>query len=323
MPRFRCALLLMAALIAAAPAAAQFKPTRPVELVVHSGPGSGSDVVARAMVSLMEQQKLTPVPLRVVNKAGGGSAVAMSYLAEKQGDPHVLGFFAALWITQPLVSAEVKVTIRDLSPVARLIDEPALIVVRGDAPYKTLADFIDAAKKAPGQLKQSGGSVSGRDNVIRQVIQKATGAQWSYISYPSGGERVSALLGGHVNLIVMEPQEASQHLRAGSIRPLALVAEKRLAGFPGVPTLAEAGVKASNVPQVRGIVAPPGVSRDALAYWEEVFSRLSKSAEWRKFIADSQFEGDFIGGSGLGVFFDEFSAQMREVFREAGIKVVR
>src|SRR5262245_31824359 len=186
----------LAALVASTAAPAQgFKPTRPVEAVVHTGPGGGSDVLARAVANMMEKEKLLPVRMQVVNKTGGGGAVAAAYLAEKKGDPNTIGFFTGVWLTGPLTSAEANVTLKDLTPVARLVLEPAVIAVKADAPYKSLPDFIAAAKKSPGQLRQSGGSVTSRDNVVRQLLQRNTGAQWAFISFPGGGERIAALLG--------------------------------------------------------------------------------------------------------------------------------
>src|SRR5205814_9628120 len=168
--------IAIAALCAAALGSANaYKPTRPVEVVVHTGPGGGSDLLARAVATMIEKEKLLPVRMQVVNKTGGGSAVAAAYLAEKAGEQHTIGFFTGVWLTSPLTSAEAKVTLRDLTPIARLVLEPALIAVKADAPYRTLGDFIVAAKQQPGQLKQSGGSVTSRDNVVRQLLQKATG----------------------------------------------------------------------------------------------------------------------------------------------------
>src|SRR6267142_2294709 len=256
------------AMFAAALVVAQaqaFTPARPVEVVVHTGPGGGSDLLARAVVGMIEKEKLVPVRMQVVNKTGGGSTVAAAYLAEKKGDPHTIGFFTGVWLTSPITTAEAKVTLRDLTPVARLVLEPALIAVKVDAPYKTLRDFVEAAKKNPGQLKQSGGSVTSRDNVVRQLLQKNSGAHWAFISFPGGGERIAALLGGHVNMMV-----------------LAQVSEKRLAAFPDVPTLKEAGFDVPSVPQVRGVVAPPGIPAENVAYWEEVLRKLTRTASWRR-----------------------------------------
>src|SRR5688572_26992817 len=162
----------------------EFKPSRQIEAVVHTGPGGGSDLLARAIAEMLQKEKLVPQRLQVVNKSGGGSAVAMSYLAEKKGETHTIGFFTGVWVTNPLTTAEATVTIKDLTPVVRLVLEPAVIAVKADSPYKSMKDFIEAAKKNPKKLSQSGGSVTSRDNLVRLVIQKATGAQWNFISFP-------------------------------------------------------------------------------------------------------------------------------------------
>jgi len=312
---------LVAALVATQ--AQAFTPTRTVEVVVHTGPGGGSDILARAAVLMIEKEKLVPVRMQVVNKTGGGSTVAAAYLAEKKGEPHTIGFFTGVWLTSPITTAEARVTLRDLTPIARLVLEPALVAVKADAPYKTLRDFTEAAKKTPGQLKQSGGSVTSRDNVVRQLLQKNSGARWAFISFPGGGERISALLGGHVNLMVIEPAEAGEHIRAGNMRVLAQVSEKRLAAFPDVPTLKEAGFDVPSVPQVRGVVAPPGIPADNVTYWEDVFRKLTRTASWKKYLEDNQFEDGYQNGTELAKFYDEFTGQMRGILQEAGIKIVR
>jgi putative tricarboxylic transport membrane protein len=109
-------MLVGAAAFAVAAHAAAFTPTRPVEVVVHTGPGGGSDLLARAAVQMIEKEKLVPVRMQVVNKAGGGSTLAAAYLSEKKGEPHTIGFFTGVWLTSPLTSAEAKVTLRDLTP---------------------------------------------------------------------------------------------------------------------------------------------------------------------------------------------------------------
>jgi len=300
-----------------------FTPTRPVEAVVHTGPGGGSDLLARAVALMIEKEKLLPVRMQVVNKTGGGGAVAAPYLAEKKGEQHTIGFFTGVWLTNPLTSTEAKVSLKDLTPVARLVLEPAVIAVKADSPYKTLAEFVNAAKQKPMELKQSGGSITSRDNVVRQQLQQVSGARWAFISFPGGAERISALLGGHVNMMVIEPAEAGEHIRAGNMRVLAQVTESRLAAFPNVPTLKEAGFNITPVPQVRGVVAPPGIPAANVAYWEGVFKRLTQTESWKKFLADNQFEDGYQGAAELTKFYEQFSDQMRGILKEAGVKTVR
>jgi len=215
------------------------------------------------------------------------------------------------------------VTIKDLTPVVRMVLEPAVIAVKADSPYKTMKDFIDAAKKAPKQLAQSGGSITSRDNLMRLLIQKATGAQWNFISFPSGGERLSNLLGGHVQMMVIEPQEAGEQIRAGNLRVIASLTEKRLATLPNVPTIKEQGIDVPIIPQARGVVAPPAVPHSVVQYWEGVFDRFDKTATWKQYVEQNQFEEAYMKGPALSKFFDDLTVQMRDVLKEAGAKVLR
>ena len=327
MKRFRYSLpvaLAGVALLLPHPAASQeFKPSKQIETVVHTGPGGGSDLFARAIAEMLQKEKLISQRMQVVNKSGGGPAVAMAYLAEKKGDSHTIGFYTGVWVTNPLTTVEATVTLKDLTPVTRLVLEPAVIAVKADSPYKTVKDFIEAAKKNPKQLNQSGGTVLSRDNLMRLLLQKATGAQWNFISFPSGGERLSNLLGGHVQMMVIEPQEAGEQIRAGNLRVIATLTEKRLASLPNVPTIKEQGIDVPLIPQARGMLLPPAAPKEVIAYWEGVFDAFVKTPTWKQYVEQNQFEDAYLKGAALNKFIDGLKDQMREVLKEAGAKVVR
>ncbi|HZZ92857.1 MAG TPA: tripartite tricarboxylate transporter substrate binding protein [Usitatibacter sp.] len=312
-----------AALLTVLPVHADWKPTRPVDFVVHTGPGGGNDVLARAIATMFEQEKLVPVRMNVVNKPGGGGAVAAAYVYEKKDDPNTIGFVTSVWIATPLTQKEARITIRDLKPIAQLVREPAVIVVRADSPFKSLGQFIDAAKAKPGELKQSGGSITSRDNIVREQLAHATGAKWAYVSFPGGGERLAALLGGHVDMMVIEPEEAGEQIRAGKLRALCQLTQARLPSYPDTPTLKEAGFDITPTPQIRGVVAPPQMPADAVAYWTDRFAKLRQTASWKKYIHDNQLEDDFVPGARFGQVIDDTQKQLREQFIQAGIKVAR
>jgi putative tricarboxylic transport membrane protein len=315
---------LFFALAVAAPAvAAAWAPTKPVEVIVHTGPGGGSDILARAVATMMEKEKLVPVRMQVVNRPGGNGAVAAAALYERKGDPNTIGFITSVWIAGPITTSEAKITVHDLKPIAQLMKEPAVIAVRADSPFKTLKDFIEAAKAAPGHLKQSGGSVTSRDNIVRQQLQHVTGTKWAYVSFPGGGERLAALLGGHVDIMVIEPQEAGEQVRAGKLRVLTQLTETRLPGYPNVPTLREAGFDFTPTPQIRGVVAPPEQPAEATAYWIDRFDKLRHTASWKKYIADNQLEEDWVPGPDFAKAMKGIEAELREQFQQAGIKTVR
>jgi len=317
------ALVGVAIFLPAHAAGQDFKPTKQIETVVHTGPGGGSDLFARAIAEMLQKEKLISQRLQVVNKSGGGPAVAMAYLAEKKGDTHTVGYYTGVWVTNPLTTVEATVTLKDLTPVTRLVLEPAVIAVKADSPYKTVKDFIEAAKKNPKQLNQSGGTILSRDNLMRLLLQKATGAQWNFISFPSGGERLSNLLGGHVQMMVIEPQEAGEQIRAGNLRVIATLTEKRLASLPNVPTIKEQGIDVPLIPQARGMLLPPAAPKEVVVYWEGVFDAFVKTPTWKQYVEQNQFEDAYLKGAALNKFIDALKDQMREVLKEAGAKVIR
>jgi len=303
--------------------AADWKPTGPVTLVVHAGPGGGNDVFGRAMLQIMDKEKLLPVRFTLINKVGGGSAIAMNYLKEKAGDDLTIGLYTSTFFINPLVAEDATTTMETLTPIANLLYEPALVVVRADSPFKTLLEFIEAAKANPNKYKQSAGNILAREAVVRQLIMQKTGAAWSYISFPSAGERMSALLGGHTDIMMIEPSEESGLIKSGKMRALAQIATKRLDGFPDVPTLKEAGVDIIDVPQVRGVLAPPNISKEAIAYYQDLFEKLTKTDGWKAYMKETQLEPAFMSSAELKAFTKTYTDQSRDTLKTLGVKVVR
>jgi putative tricarboxylic transport membrane protein len=124
-------------------------------------------------------------------------------------------------------------------------------------------------------------------------------------------------------MMVMEPQEAGEHIKAGNLRVIAAVTEKRLPSFPDVPTIKEQGIDVPIIPQARGVLAPPGAGDDVVKYWDGVFGRFVKTPAWKKYLSDNQLEDGYLAGAAVTKFFDGLTVQMREVLKEAGVKIVR
>jgi putative tricarboxylic transport membrane protein len=296
-----------------------FTPSRPVELVVHSAPGGGSDVFAHAVVAMANAEKLLSQPMRVVNRTAGASAQAMEYLAQKRGDGHTIAVFTNTWIATPLTRKDSAHTVRDFTPVVRLVLEPTIVVVRGDSSYRNMGDFIAAAKRQPGALKQAGGSLTAIESLTGLLIQSATGAKWTFISTPAVSDRMSNLLAGKVDIVIPQPQDANEHIASGKLRPIAAITERRLSVLPDVPTIREQGIAIPIIANVRGILGPPDMPAAAAQYWEDFFARLAKTASWRKYVEENQVEDVFLRGAEMTPFLNEQIDVMRRMLREAGV----
>jgi putative tricarboxylic transport membrane protein len=303
--------------------ASAFLPSRPVELVVHSAPGGGSDVFAHAVIAMAEAEKLLAQPVRVVNKTTGASAQAMDYLAERKGDDHTLAIFTNTWLATPLTRKEPTRAITEFTPIVRLVLEPTIAVVRADSSFRTMADFVAEAKRSPGSLKQAGGSATAIESLTGLLIQSATGAKWTFISTPAVSERMANLLAGRVDIIIPQPQDANEHIAAGRVRPIAAMTEHRLRVLPEVPTLGEQGIAIPIIANVRGIVGPPGMPAAARRYWEDFFARLAKTASWKRYVEENQVEDVFLRGDELTPYLADQIGAMRKVLGEAGVAVAR
>jgi putative tricarboxylic transport membrane protein len=316
------AVALVCSILSGSPTLA-FQPTGPIEVVVHSAPGGGSDVFARALADIITQEKLLSQPLQIVNKIEGAGLEAMAYLVEKKGADHTIAIFTNTWVATPLTRKDAKHTVKDLTPVVRLVLEPTIAVVRGDSPYKSMSDFVAAAKKDPGALKQAGGSVTAIESLTGLLLQSATGAKWTFIPTPAIKDRIGGVLAGDVHIIIPQPQDVNDHIVAGRLRPIAALTEKRLAILPDLPTIKEQGIDVPIIANARGVLAPPGVAKEVVEFWEDFFARLVKTPSWRKYLEENQVEDVFIKSAELGPFLDEQTVLMRSVLKQAGVTVAR
>src|SRR6187402_1934228 len=111
---------------------AQYVPKQTIEFVVHNGPGFGPDAFGRAIISIIEQENLAPVRFQVANRVGGGGATAAAYMISKKGDPNVIGLYTSAWISNSLVQTEATARVQDMTSIARLVLEPAVVAVRAE-----------------------------------------------------------------------------------------------------------------------------------------------------------------------------------------------
>jgi putative tricarboxylic transport membrane protein len=301
------------------PAAESAYPKKPITFITHSGPGGGMDTMLRRIADILAKERIVTQPIHVENIQGGSGAKAMAALVKRKGDDHVLAGLTSVWISAPLISPELKVSYRDMTPVALLGFDPNLAVVKADSRFKSFKELVDFARANPKQIKQAGGSVTSTPNFDRMALGKATGATWDYVAFASGGEAVTALLGGHVHLVIGQPADMGGHLKAGTLRPLATFSEARLAGYPQLPTLAESGISARvSRGTIRGILGPPEMPAEAVRFWEETLRRVTQTPAFQQFIADIELFPKFVSGREFHKILDEETANVSGFLGEIG-----
>jgi len=300
---------------ASASAVAIIQPTHPVEFVISTAPGGGSDMYARAMATIIENKKFSPQPVTPLNKEGGSGAVAFQYVFEKTGDMHyvmiTLNSFFTTIITQKLAF---KAT--DFTPVANLALDPFFLWVNDDSPWKTAQDFVDAAKKD--SLTVAGTGAKQEDEALFRRIQDTMQTKpFTYISQTSGATVAAAVAGhqGGVVASVNNPSEGLQLYQAKKMKPLCafMPASPTTAVYASLPTCKSQGIAIDDYFIMRAIMAPPGLSAGQQAFWVDVFKKVYDSDEWKKFMSDNALQPDFKSGPEFLLFIQQYQQLHQDI----------
>ena len=316
-------LLLTAQFVhAAAPATTTWKPSKPIEFVVPALAGGSLDRPARLMQKIWQDEKLLEVPVVIVNRGGGGQAVGYTYVHGNAADAHRL-----LLVSGPLLSNHItgrsKLNYTDFSLIGQLYNEYNVLSVRADGPFKTTNDLIARLKQAPDSLSVAIGTSLGNGSHVSIALPfKRAGIdikRLRTVVFPSAGESISNLLGGHLDYATGGLSVAAAHWKAGRLRLLALSAPKRLEGeYASIPTWKEQGIDAV-VSNSRFMFAPPGLTPAQIVYWDKLFRRTVASPHWKKAVLQEQWVDEYIGSAELKPYIAREYAETREILGDLGM----
>lgn len=268
----------------APPAQAQWKPTERVTYLIGVAPGGTVDLYARGIRDSLEALKLTNgQSVLPENKVGAGGAIAMQQLRSMQGNGHWLSTFHTGAIAGA-VTGLIRADVREFQPVAMMVEETSLVAVRADSPLKDAKDLVAALKADPAKLRIAVAPALGQNThlalakplkVAGVAIDKLTMAP-----FRSSGESVTALLGGHVDVVSATAPVIVPHVAAGKLRILASAAAERGTGpLADVKTWREQGVPADYV-SYNGVMLPPGVNAEQIRFWEDALRKVSQDKAW-------------------------------------------
>ena len=302
--------------------AADWKPTKPIELIAPAGPGGGWDLLARTMPKALTEDKLVSQPVLVTNKPGGGGATGWNYLKSKSGQGEFLAMTSALVLQNNLLGKS-ELTYKDFYPLANLMTEWEVVAVKADAPWKDGKEFFEAMKKDPTNMHIGVGPALGNNDHIQFLaLTKLFGADpkaVKFVVYPNtAAEQIPALLGGHIKAITISLGETMEQVKAGKIRILGVSSDKRLKELPNVPTWKEQGVDFI-YPHWRGVIAAPGLSPEQQKFWGDTIAKMVKTPTWKKAMQNLDWEEYFQTPAEHAKFLAEKNLQMRESLSAVGL----
>lgn len=299
------------------PANAQSYPTRPIELVVPTSAGSGTDIYARVLSDIVRNEKLLPHPLVVNNRTGGGSVIAYKYFQTKRGDPYTM-LAATGTVAIMAIRPDVNIALENYTPLALFAVDPQAIMVGADQPYKTLKDLVEAAQKAPGTIVCAITNPLGSGRLVVHLLEKlAPGAKFKFVTFKGGGEAVLSVAGGHTHFTTENLSEGLSMLEGKKLRALALTSQKRMPQLPDLPTATEAGYK-MDVGTIRGFAFTAGVPAEAVKVMESVLEKAHKTKQWKDHAARHYYEDRYMGSAEYTKFLAQRIEEYRDFIKEVG-----
>ena len=275
---FAAALLAFAPLVPAQDA----YPTKPVTMIVPFPPGGVADIVGRPLAAVME--KTLKQPVIVVNRTGAGGAVGMAAVAKATPDGYTilmaLSSISIFPVYDRINGKTPAYEMKEFAPIALVTADPTVLVVRADGPYKTLKDFVDAAKANPGKINYSSSGVYGTLHVAMEIFANAAGIRLFHVPYQGGGPAVTALLGGQVEALASGPAAAIGQIKGGKMRALASWSTQRLALLPDLPTFKELGYDAEFYIWA-GVFAPAATPAPIVARLREAVRNAVSDPDFR------------------------------------------
>ncbi len=308
--------LLLGSMLAQAAGA---EPALPhLRIIAPAAPGGGWDQTARVMQQVLHAAGLVGTA-SVENIPGAAGTIGLArFISAERGNGDAL-MASGLIMLGAIVTHQSSVTLRDVTPIARLTGEYEAVVVPVSSPFRSLADLLRAFKARPESISWGGGSAGGTDQILAGLIADAVSVpprRVNYIAFSGGGESLSAILGGQVTVGVNGLAEFASQIEAGTVRVLALSGPERVAGVDA-PTLREAGVNVE-LENWRSVVAPPGVSAADKERLEGVIDAMVRSEPWRKALAQYRWTDRYLRGEAFARFVVDEETRVQAILRKLG-----
>ncbi|QNN54856.1 tripartite tricarboxylate transporter substrate binding protein [Nocardioides mesophilus] len=288
--------------------------------MVPNAAGGGYDTTARTVAVVLEQEGITERP-EIFNLEGGSGGVGLARTVHERGNPDLL-MMMGLGVVGSVHTNDIAADLDQVTPVARLLSEPEVVLVRTTSEHRGLRSLVRAWREDPGSIVVGGGSLAGGpDHLATHLLAQAVRIdprKVRYRQYDGGGPLLAALFTGRVDVAVSGVLENIEQVRAGAVRVLAVTGEHRVPGVEA-PTLQEAGVPLEFA-NWRGFVAPPGLTPRERARLVSIVTRMHDSPSWREAEQANGWTDAFLTGHAFGSFLDEESARVRELLARLGME---
>lgn len=299
-----------------------WKPEKPVEIVVPTGAGGTNDQMARLIQKALQDQKLVSVPTLVINKAGGNQRLAVVYLNQHAADPHYLLYSTATVFTNEIAGLT-KQRYTELTPIALLLVDYTVISVKADSPIKSMHDLVTRLRADPDSIAFGLVSRGGPNHLAAAQAMKAAGIEskkLKLVVFKTNAESAMAVVGGHIHAMVSSVSAALPQVEAGNARILGIAAPQRQPGkLAQIPTMREAGMNATGIPNWRGILGAKGVTPEQSVFWSSALSKVVATEEWKQQLEKNNVAPDFLASDEFAKWLAAAYEETRSVMSDLGL----
>ncbi len=295
-------------------------PTKPITLVCQFAAGGSTDLLARALANSLTKRLGQPVV--VENKVGASGTIGTDAVLKSKPDGYtLLTTSTGNFTSTPLVQKVPYDPNKDVKHIINIATHQIILVVHADSPWKTAEEFIAYVKANPGKVKYGQNSPGGTTHMAMESFRKAAALDMKMVPFGGGAaEVVAALLGKHVDVGVMHPQEAGEHLKTGKLRALIVFADKRIKPLPDVPTAKEKGFNVV-MGVTKGICGPAGLPDDVVKILHDNLKAIMEEEEFK---AAAKKTGDldylqYMSGDDTAKFLQNMYKEMAPLIKELGL----
>jgi len=312
-----CALVAVALV---APAAAQSYPSKPVRFILPFPPGGPTDILGRIIGQRLAVQLNQPVVPE--NRPGAGGNVGTEFGAKQPADGYAIVLASpSLSISPGLYKKLGYDPVKDFAPITLVAQIPNVLLVHPSVPVKTLKEFVQLAKAHPGKLNFGSGGLGTSNHLGSEMLKGLTGINMVHVPYKGSNEAMIGMIGGHVDMVVIGVPPTLPHIKAGRVRPLAVLAAERLPYLSDVPTSKEAGVANYEVITSYGILAPAGTPREVINRLNAEWLKIAVMAETKERMSGAGYEPMTSTPEQYGEFIKTEMLRWAKVIKDANVKI--
>jgi len=308
------------ALAAFAAAAQEAYPTRPITMIVPFPPGGVADLTGRPIAAGME--KVLKQPIVPVNRSGAGGKVGYAAAANSKPDGYTiimaLSSVSIFPEVDDLFNLKPAYTLDQLVPIALISADPTILVVHPSLPVKSVKELVALAKAKPGQLSFSSSGIYGTLHIAMEMFVHAANLKFKHLPTPGAGPAITALLGGHVEMLASGPAAVIAHVRAGKMRPLAGWGAKRVAALPDLPTFRELGYKDVEFYIWAGLYAPRGTPEVAMKALREAARNAVEHPGFKAVMTKLETPINYLDAPEFQKFWDQDAERLLRTVRRVG-----